>query len=442
MVETRERQRDRVHTQREPLPEEGEPEDGIPEVPQEILVPAVAIEHDRDFFPRLARDQVRGDGGGVRVGFLIRGDKERKEMHDVRLYHDGMVVGAQTVGHEPGVWQLIVRLRGSADGERLHGMRGVPCHERDDRRGIDAAGEEGADGDVGDHPEPHALLERPENPLFPYFKRHALFRLIAQSPVTSLCADAAVTHIHREDGRRPELADTRETRMRRGYVHRREVVVHGFSIHLAGTLCEHAQRLQLGSEREDPPAHEVLERFLPYPVTREEQLPRPSIVNRESEHPPEPLDASLPFLAVEPEKHLGVAGRQEAVPPLHEESPDLLEIVDLPVEGEGDFAVFTHHGLRRRIRQIQDLQPPVTETDVPADTRPSPVRAAVRERIRQTIEECRLYRRAVEMDDTRDSTHGASITDEQKARYSLRVPRCGLKNVQRVTDHSQIVWRK
>ena len=71
----------------------------------------------------------------------------------------------------------------------------------------------------------------------------------------------------------------------------------------------------------------------------------------------------------------------EPVTPL-ELLPQLAEVVDLAVEDEPERAVLVRHRLVGRLRQVDDRQPPVPESDRPVHVLPLGVRPPVRERPR------------------------------------------------------------
>ena len=74
----------------------------------------------------------------------------RQQLDRVGLDDELVVVGREALGDEPGARQLVELAAGEADREGPDRGRGLLGHRRDDRRGVDAAGEEGADRHFGD----------------------------------------------------------------------------------------------------------------------------------------------------------------------------------------------------------------------------------------------------------------------------------------------------
>ena len=63
------------------------------------------------------------------------------------------------------------------------------------------------------------------------------------------------------------------------------------------------------------------------------------------------------------QQHLAVTGRVEIVPSRRQFELQFLEIVNLPIVGQHKSAIARFHRLARRVGQIDDRKPPVTEPD-------------------------------------------------------------------------------
>ena len=70
------------------------------------------------------------------------------------------VIGAEVAGDGLGVRRLVVARLVEADGEGRTGRGLMRLHQRDDGRGIDAAGEERAERHVGDHLRLHGVAQQ------------------------------------------------------------------------------------------------------------------------------------------------------------------------------------------------------------------------------------------------------------------------------------------
>ena len=107
------------------------------------------------------RDKKRGDLR--RVGERLVVHRSQPGHHVQRLGRGDVqlgVVGAQVRGDGGGVSGLVESRIRRADRERPDGAVALGLHERHDRRGVHAAGEEGAERDVGEHPQPYGIAEQ------------------------------------------------------------------------------------------------------------------------------------------------------------------------------------------------------------------------------------------------------------------------------------------
>ena len=84
--------------------------------------------------------------------------------------HDLAVVGAEPLGHQVRVLELVPRLapgRLEADAEGLEPVLALLVEQGHNERGVDAAREEHAHRDVGHHPPPDRGAERVHERLLP-----------------------------------------------------------------------------------------------------------------------------------------------------------------------------------------------------------------------------------------------------------------------------------
>ncbi len=130
-----------------------------------------------------------------------------------------------------------------------------------------------------------------------------------------------------------------------------------------------------------------MERLLPCPVAREEELSRPRVVEREREHSVQALEDALSPLLEAAEDHLGVGGAPERAPLPAQLLAKLDVVVDLAVEDELEKAVLRGEGLRRRLRQIDDREAPVPEREERVREDPLTVGSPVRERVAHPLHE-------------------------------------------------------
>src|SRR4051812_22805989 len=114
------------------------------------------------------------------------------------------------------------------------------------------------------------------------------------------------------------------------------------------------------------------------------------------------------------EDHLRVALAPEGDPLPLEQATDLQEVVDLAVVGDHVTAARGRHGLRARLREVEDGEPPVAERDtiVVLEHDALPVRPAMREGADEPLDRRSIDSRVVELEDAGDSAHCASLAQD------------------------------
>ena len=159
---------------------------GIPVITGEHLVGALAGLHDLDVFGHFLGQQIEGDAV-VADHRLAHGADRTVEggQHAVGADADLMVVGAESLGDEVGVFELVAL--DASDGFEADGERGQPVlaglgEEPDDQAGVDAAGEQAAHRHVGDEASFDREAQRGQNRVLP----------IAFGPVCPFVATAEV----------------------------------------------------------------------------------------------------------------------------------------------------------------------------------------------------------------------------------------------------------
>ncbi len=105
-----------------------------------------------------------------------------------------------------------------------------------------------------------------------------------------------------------------------------------------------------------------VQRFDAQPVAAEQHAAAVALGYGEREHPVQPIDELLtPPVVVRLEQHLGVAVREEPVTVPGELVAQGFVVVDAAVPGDRQPEVGVHHRLRTGLRQVDDLQPTMTE---------------------------------------------------------------------------------
>ncbi len=136
-------------------------EDGprrVAPVPAECLVSAVPRQGHGDVAAGLPAHEEGGQLGRVGEGLVVVTTEVGHEVQGiVRRQVDPGVGGAEMPGHRLRVVRLVEPLAGEAHREGAHRSRGRGLGQRGDQGGVDAAGQEGADGDIGDQAAGHGL---------------------------------------------------------------------------------------------------------------------------------------------------------------------------------------------------------------------------------------------------------------------------------------------
>src|SRR5712692_8878892 len=126
-------------------------------------------------------------------------------------------------------------------------------------------------------------------------------------------------------------------------------------------------------------------------VTHEVDSPEARVPESQSEDATEALDGVDAPSLVGLENDLRVARGAEGLAQGLEIAPDLREVVDLPVEGDGAPGVGVDHGLGAGRSQVQDGEPPVTEDDFLTARLPQagPIGSAVALRLADVLDKAR-----------------------------------------------------
>ncbi len=390
----------------EPLGEDHPP---MALVPGRHLVAAETREGDGDVRARHLRQVPVGNRRGIGERLVEGADDARNHRFQIRAHDELVVLGRVALGHGAGIEPLVVMLSPVlvADREGLDRPRGVPRHERDDRSRIDAAGEKGAERHVGHHADPHRLVEEGAKRIDRRRRSPGLVRNVAELPVR-LAADLAV--LDDEEMGRLELLDPREDGERGGHVEVGQEVIEPGRREPPLDARVAQETLELRAPEELPPGDGEEELLHPHPVPRQDEPPPGPVPDGDREHPAQLLDAARSVLLVGVNDDLGVGAGAEPMPALLQVLAQLLEVVDLPVEGHPRRLVLVGDRLAAG-GQVDDLEPAHGEAHPPGlDVEAVLVRPAMGDDAVHLGEErtrdgspCAL----VEVQDAGDATHAA-----------------------------------
>ena len=99
------------------------------------------------------------------------------------------------------------------------------------------------------------------------------------------------------------------------------------------------------------------------------------VPKRKGEHAVEPRQRPLPPLRQGIEHNFGVSPRTEAVPSRLQLESELAKVVDLAVVAQDISAIGRRHRLMPCVRQVNDCEPTMPESEPLSDERPLPRRA-------------------------------------------------------------------
>ena len=185
------------------------------------LVAPLAREHHLHGLRRFLRQHVDRDVRRLRDRRVAIPHELGQVLDDVVEAHDElMVLSAEVPCDDVGVLELAVAALAESHRERLH-IGVVACHQRHDRRGVEATGEERAERHVAHHLHLHRIVQPAEEGLHNVLVRRRCLRSVAVrcEPVAPF-GEPAVLPRRARSGR--ELADAFEQRLRPRHVAVRE----------------------------------------------------------------------------------------------------------------------------------------------------------------------------------------------------------------------------
>ena len=130
-------------------------------VAAEKFVAAIAGKADGDVASRELRDQECWNLRGIGERLVVQSRKARDDRHRFFRRHVELgVFGADVLRHLLGGFCFVEFAIVEADRERLDGALAVGLHDRDDQRGVDAAGKESAERNVGFHAHRDRIIQQ------------------------------------------------------------------------------------------------------------------------------------------------------------------------------------------------------------------------------------------------------------------------------------------
>src|SRR5581483_3106315 len=164
----RQRSRELSMEPTEPLQGEGQLERRVATVSREIFIPAIAIQRHSYVFASQLCKVVRRKRARVGVRFFVLMYESRQYLNGPRLNDEFGMSRAELLCDTARKRQLVVLLMCKSYGKCSDRYLAVPRHHGDYGAGIDAAGKEGSDWDVWDHPEARRFVQRRQNKFTPF----------------------------------------------------------------------------------------------------------------------------------------------------------------------------------------------------------------------------------------------------------------------------------
>src|SRR5262245_23245374 len=194
------------------------------------------------------------------------------------------------------------------------------------------------------------------------------------------------------------------------------------------------QPFDLRSENEIAVWRGVIERLDPQPVARAEEATAPPVPDRKSIHPLQSLQAIFAPMQIGLQQHFRIGVGIEAVTARFQLRPQFPEVVNLAVENYPGRAVGRGHRLKPAIRQIENRQTAMPESDARVGVRIPPpgmarervfegavfdptehkafaVRAAMRLQIIHLLQSRQIDWNSVETDGSYNATHNSSKSE-------------------------------
>jgi hypothetical protein len=322
-----------------------------------------------------ASPQIQRERGEVGHRFVEVIERRLDVVLGDALDHQHVVDGAEMLRDDLRIIQFAEALVRIADGERPQLAGNVPPHQRDQRAGVEAAGEEHAERYVRHQVRLHTFIEQRL-----HFEREVLDGLPREVPLL--------------EAQIPILRDLRiEHRLRRGHELEAEVIIERLPVQPTRHVFVLQDRLDLRREPQLAIAHVVVERLDADAVARDPQQLLARIPDRKREHPAQLLHRLDAVLLVRVDDDFRIRPALEQVPAPFEFGPQFEVIVDLPVEHDLDRTILVRHRLSPVLRQINDAQPAMAQRNVIVAKERMLVGPAMRDDIRHPLDEFRVTKR-------------------------------------------------
>ncbi len=301
----------------------------------------------------------------------------RQQLRDLRPHDDFVVIGAEFIGDDPRVGQLVVKrvLAFESDRVGFDGAIARTRHGRDDGARIDSAAEKRAERNVADHLRAHRLQQLRAHALDPFGLR-AIVGLVEANVPIFLVANLPLLDDEHVAGK--EFFDSFENRGGRGHVTEGEIFFQRAHVHAARHVLIFEDGFQLRSEDKPVRLAADVHRLFAEAVARDDQALARHVPDRHAEHPAQIFHKICAFLFVEMDNRFGIGFRAEVVAGFFEPLAQLLEIINFAVQNYPDRAVFIRHRLVAA-GNVDDAEAPHAERHAAAVIKAIVIGAAMRD---------------------------------------------------------------
>ena len=164
-----------------------------------------------------------------------------------------------------------------------------------------------------------------------------------------------------------------------------QIIFEGCFVQLLFEVGMHQKALDFRAEQEAFPHDSIVQGLDAEKVPCPEQFLFHRVPDHEAEHAPQPGQQLRSVFLVAVNQHLGIGLGAEHMPCRQQILPDVLVVVDLPVEHQHLGAVLVVDGLIPLLGNVDDAQPPVPQCNVPIHIAPCRIRPPVTDLIHHIL---------------------------------------------------------
>ena len=378
------------------------------------FIGALAGQHHLDRLARFLGQQIDGNIGRLGHRRVAKAHQVGQQGdHLVDRYFQFMVIGGKLARDIGRIRQFAETALLEADRKSFHGHAGMARHQGHHRRGIDAAGQKGAERHIRNHADAHRFVEFFQESGDRVGRQAACHaRPAVGRRVIHVLAQHAVFPGGGRTGR--EFADAVEQGGRTGRIAVSEIIPDGVFVGLRAHAGQGQQRLDFGAESEPAFVLPQEQRLLAERVARHEQAIIARIPDGERKHAAKVPHAILAPLHVGVDDGFGIGSGAETVAQRDQLLAQWLVIVDFAIEDDLHVARLVAQRLVAG-SDIDNRQAPVQQAHLPRTVgggglqHAGVIRAAVRDGAPHGLERGQLAGVGRGKDQTGNTAHNISL---------------------------------